>query len=101
MESWAGCIAGALEEDTYRSLLQVAGFVDIEIEVTRRYSLDDIASSGARASVASLSSKERNAVDGRFISAFVRARKLKKEERMVNPYGDINRTGVGSVSYAT
>jgi SAM-dependent methyltransferase len=101
IESWAGCIAGALEEDTYRSLLQVAGCVDFEIEVTRRYSLDDIASSGARASVASLSSKERNAVDGRFISAFVRARKLKKEERMVNPYGDINRTGVGSVSYAT
>ncbi len=55
--------------------LQQAGFVDVNIEVTRRYSLTEIASSGASASVASLSSEERNAVDGRFISAFVRARK--------------------------
>lgn len=75
MESWAGCVAGALEEETYRSLLQAAGFVDIEIEVTRRYSLDEIASSGARASVATLSPEERREVDGHFISAFVRARK--------------------------
>jgi arsenite methyltransferase len=80
MESWAGCVAGALEEETYRSLLQAAGLVEIEIEVTRRYSLDDIASSGARASVVSLSPEERNAVDGRFISAFVRARKPEKQE---------------------
>ena len=80
MESWAGCVAGALEEYTYRSLLQAAGFVEIEIEVTRRYSLDEIASSGARASVASLSPEERNAVDGRFVSAFVRARKKDQQE---------------------
>jgi arsenite methyltransferase len=80
MESWAGCVAGALEEDTYRSLLQAAGFVEIEIEVTRRYSLDEIASSGAKASVASLSPEERNTVDGRCISAFVRARKPEKQE---------------------
>lgn len=80
MESWAGCVAGALSEDTYRSLLHAAGFADIEIEVTRRYSLDEIASSGASASMASLSLEERNAVDGRFISAFVRARKSEKKE---------------------
>ncbi len=30
LESWAGCIAGALEEDTYRQLLQAAGFQNIE-----------------------------------------------------------------------
>jgi Methylase involved in ubiquinone/menaquinone biosynthesis len=75
MESWAGCVAGALEEETYRSLLRAAGFVDIDIEVTRRYSLDEIAASGARTSVASLTPEERREVDGRFISAFVRARK--------------------------
>ncbi|GHO48875.1 arsenite S-adenosylmethyltransferase [Ktedonospora formicarum] len=80
MESWAGCVAGALEEDTYRALLEKAGFVEIEIEVTRRYSLDDIVSSGASASVASLSPEERAGVDGRFISAFVRARKPEKQE---------------------
>src|SRR5450759_2426737 len=75
MESWAGCIAGALEEKTYRSLLDAAGFVDIDIEVTRRYSLAEIASSGASASVSLLSSEERQTVDGQFVSAFVRARK--------------------------
>jgi arsenite methyltransferase len=73
-------VAGALEEETYRSLLSAAGFVDIEIEVTRRYSLDDIASSGASASVATLTPEERHEVDGRFISAFVRARKPEKRE---------------------
>ena len=79
MESWAGCVAGALEEDTYRSLLQEAGFVESEIEVTRRYSLDEIAASGASASIAALSPEERHSVDGRFISAFVRARKPEKQ----------------------
>lgn len=75
MESWAGCVAGALEETTYRALLQAAGFTDIEIEVTRRYTLDEITASGASASLAALSPAERVTVDGRFVSAFVRARK--------------------------
>jgi arsenite methyltransferase len=75
MESWAGCLAGALEEDTYRSLLQAAGFVDIEIEVMRRYTLDDIAVGGASASLAGLSEEEQREVVGRFVSVFVRARK--------------------------
>jgi arsenite methyltransferase len=80
MESWAGCIAGALEEETYRSLLRDAGFVESEIEVTRRYSFDDIASSGVYASLATLSPEERHNVDGRFVSAFIRARKPEKQE---------------------
>jgi arsenite methyltransferase len=75
MESWAGCIAGALEESTYRQLLSSAGFTDIEVEVTRRYDLQDIAESGARASLTALSESERADVDGKFVSAFVRARK--------------------------
>jgi SAM-dependent methyltransferase len=75
LESWAGCMAGALEEDIYRQLLSAAGFTDIEIEVTRRYSLDDIGESGASASIAALSVDERDQVDGKFVSAFVRARK--------------------------
>src|SRR5438094_5339508 len=29
LEAWAGCIAGALEEDTYRRLLAEAGFIDV------------------------------------------------------------------------
>ncbi len=75
LEAWAGCIAGALEERIYRQLLAEAGFVDIEIEVTRRYSVQDIADSGASVSVAALSEAERADLDGKFVSAFIRARK--------------------------
>ena len=75
LESWAGCIAGALEEETYRELLREAGFTDIEIEVTRRYALDDIAGSGASSSIAGLTQDERHNVDGKFVSAYIRARK--------------------------
>jgi arsenite methyltransferase len=75
LEAWAGCIAGALEEETYRALLSQAGFSDIEVEVTRRYSLEDVANSGGGASLAALSEDERAAVDGKFVSAFIRARK--------------------------
>ena len=75
LEAWAGCIAGALEEETYRNLLLDAGFTGIEVEVTRHYSLSDIAESGARASLAALSESERAEIDGKFVSAFIRARK--------------------------
>ena len=75
LEAWAGCIAGALEEETYRQLLAEAGFTAIEVEVTRRYALDDIAQSGAQTSIASLSDEERAAVDGKFASAYIRASK--------------------------
>jgi arsenite methyltransferase len=78
MESWAGCIAGALEEDTYRSLLHTAGCTDIAIEVTRRYALEEIAQSGASASLAMIAAQEGREVDGRVISAFIRARKPEK-----------------------
>src|SRR6266568_8001833 len=67
LEAWAGCIAGALEEETYRQLLAEAGFTAIEVEVTRRYTLGDIAESGARASIAALSDTERADVDGKFV----------------------------------
>ena len=63
MESWAGCIAGALEEEVYRRLLQEAGFTAIDIEVTRRYSLQEVAQSGASAAIATLSRAERDELD--------------------------------------
>jgi SAM-dependent methyltransferase len=72
MESWAGCLAGALSDTTYRSLLQEAGFTDIDIEVIRRYSFDEADQSGVSAS---LSPEEHRQVDGQIVSAFVRARK--------------------------
>ncbi len=78
MEAWAGCIAGALEEETYKRILAEVGFADIEIEVTRRYDLQDVADSGASASIAALSQTERDALDGKFVSAIIRARKPAK-----------------------
>src|SRR5579884_2356543 len=75
LDAWAGCIAGALEEETYRRLLQEAGFVDISVEVTRRYSLQDIAESGGSASLSRLAESERADLEGKFVSAFIRARK--------------------------
>jgi arsenite methyltransferase len=75
LEAWAGCIAGALEEETYRQLLAEAGFTTIEIEVTRRYSIQDVAESGAGSSIAVLAEAERAEVDGKFVSAFIRAQK--------------------------
>lgn len=73
LEAWAGCIAGALEEETYRRLLHEAGFTEIEVEVTRRYAVSDIANSGASTSMAALSETERADMDGKFVSAFIRA----------------------------
>jgi len=76
LEAWAGCIAGALEEEVYRQLLAEAGFVHIGIEVTRRYSLQDVADSGGAFSITSLTERERAEIDGKFVSAFIRAQKL-------------------------
>ncbi len=72
MELWAGCIAGALSEDDYRAKLAAAGFTGIEVEVTRVYGGDD-----ARAFLAGQGFDDAvaEAVDGKFVSAFIRARK--------------------------
>jgi arsenite methyltransferase len=73
MELWVGCIAGALEEGRFRALLAEAGFEDIDIEPTRVYRVDDARAflEGSGVDVDAMA----GAVDGRFMSAFVRARK--------------------------
>ncbi|MGQ0809940.1 MAG: arsenite methyltransferase [Nitrospiraceae bacterium] len=73
LELWAGCVAGALEESEYRSKLQGAGFEHISIEATRVYSADDAKEFliGGGLDVKTLAPL----VDGKFISAFVRAHK--------------------------
>jgi arsenite methyltransferase len=74
---WVGCIAGALEENEYRSKLAIAGFERISIEPTRIYRVDDarefLSSSGVDVD------KIAPEVDGKFMSAFVRATKPAKE----------------------
>jgi ubiquinone/menaquinone biosynthesis C-methylase UbiE len=39
MEAWVGCLAGALEIDTYQQILAEAGFEGISVEITRRYTV--------------------------------------------------------------
>jgi SAM-dependent methyltransferase len=72
-ELWVGCIAGALEESEYASKLRAAGFEDVEVEPWRVYKIED-----ARAFLAEGGlDVDRLApdVEGRFASAFIRARK--------------------------
>jgi SAM-dependent methyltransferase len=73
MELWIGCVAGALEEQEYRAKLRAAGFEAVDVEPTRIYKTEDakafLASAGLdRAGLA-------ESIDGRFMSAFVRATK--------------------------
>ena len=70
---WVGCVAGALDVDDYEARLRGAGFTAIAIEPTRVYRAEDASEflqekgldAGAIAS----------AVDGRILSAFIRATK--------------------------
>ncbi len=73
IELWVGCVAGALTENGYRQKLQAARFESIEIEATRIYKVDDAREFLAAAGLDSNSIAAQ--VDGKFISAFVRARK--------------------------
>jgi 2-polyprenyl-3-methyl-5-hydroxy-6-metoxy-1,4-benzoquinol methylase len=70
---WVGCLAGALEEDEYRSKLVGAGFESISIEPTRIYRAEDAGAflAGKGLDVRAVSAH----VDGKFMSAFIRATK--------------------------
>jgi len=73
MELWVGCIAGALRDDEYSTKLQAAGFTAVELDPWRVYRIED-----ARAFLTDSGvDVDRMApeVDGRFASAFIRARK--------------------------
>ena len=71
MESWVGCVAGALSETEYRGKLAAAGFTHIDVEVTRVYDGGD-----AQAFLSAQGFDDAKIVaevDGKFISGFVRA----------------------------
>jgi SAM-dependent methyltransferase len=72
-ELWVGCVAGALEEQEFLTLLREAGFEDPSIEPTRIYTADDARAfaADARLDIAAIASE----IDGKFISGFVRATK--------------------------
>src|ERR1700724_3498575 len=77
--AWVGCIAGALEENDYRSKLAAAGFTQIEIEPTRMYCTQDAREflTGQGIDVDALAPQ----MDGKFMSAFVRAVKPKLQQQ--------------------
>jgi SAM-dependent methyltransferase len=72
VELWIGCVAGALGETEYRELLTSVGFTGIEIEPTRIYRAEDARGFLAEAGLDPAGISE---IDGKVMSAFVRARK--------------------------
>ena len=73
IELWVGCVAGALEESEYRQKLVNAGFEAVDIEPTRIYRAADAVALLTEAGIDAVAAARQ--VDGKFMSAFVRARK--------------------------
>jgi SAM-dependent methyltransferase len=75
---WVGCIAGALEDWRYVAKLAKAGFDDIDVEPTRIYNIEDARAflSGQGIDVDAMAP----AVEGKFMSAFIRAVKPASKE---------------------
>src|SRR5277367_3136677 len=76
---WVGCISGALEENDYRRKLVSAGFTEAEIEPTRIYRVEDAREflAGQGFDVDAIAPQ----VDGKFLSAFIRATKPASESK--------------------
>jgi len=79
VELWIGCIAGALRDTEYASKLVQAGFEQIDIEPTRIYAVEDARQflAGQGIDVDALAPQ----MEGKFMSAFVRASKPARVER--------------------
>jgi arsenite methyltransferase len=79
MESWAGCVAGALHERDYRAKLAAAGFAEPEVQVTRSYGLADLQDDDGEGSCCgapeAAPAGDRAGAAGALASAFVRATK--------------------------
>ncbi len=74
MESYVGCVAGALEVSDYLARLARAGFEEAGVEPTRRYLFSDLEGSACAAdAIAALPAEEKAALDGRIMGAFIRA----------------------------
>ncbi|MGD2153759.1 MAG: arsenite methyltransferase [Gemmatimonadales bacterium] len=72
IEAWSGCVAGALHEDEYRAKLAVAGFVDVEVEITRTYEAAELKELGRAFGV---EVADEWLAEVRYSSAFIRARR--------------------------
>ncbi len=83
MELWIGCVAGALEETSYREKLARAGFEKIEVEPTRIYRAADARQFLEQAGLSDQADLAR--IDGRFMSAFIRAAKPESRKACCAP----------------
>ena len=81
--AWVGCIAGALEENEYRAKLAAAGFEQIDIEPTRIYRAEDARGTLLNEGIDIEAIAPQ--VDGKFMSAFVRAVKPAAKESCCSP----------------
>src|SRR5712692_4830967 len=83
IELWIGCVAGALEEHEYHTKLAKAGFESIDVEATRVYRVEEarefLAGAGLDPDVVGPQ------IDGRFVSAFVRAVKPARKAACCGP----------------
>jgi arsenite methyltransferase len=73
VELWIGCLAGALEEREFEAKLKKAGFGDVSITPTRIYTIEDARDFLSAAGIDA--DDMAPLVDGKFMSAFVRATK--------------------------
>jgi SAM-dependent methyltransferase len=80
IELWVGCVAGALEESEYRHKLAKAGFGGIDVVPTRIYRAADAVALLTDAGIDATAAAPQ--VDGKFMSAFVRARKPGTQQHM-------------------
>ena len=80
---WVGCVAGALEENEYRSKLASAGFEQIDLEPTRIYRVEDAREilCGQNIDLDAIAPQ----VEGKFMSAFVRAVKPQRTQACCAP----------------
>jgi arsenite methyltransferase len=68
---WVGCLAGALDENDYRGKLASAGFEQVDVEPTRIYRVEDARTFLREQGIDADAIAPQ--VDGKFMSAFVRA----------------------------
>lgn len=81
--AWVGCIAGALDENDYRAKLTAAGFEKVEVEPTRIHRAEDarVFLAGQGIDVEKIAPQ----VDGKVLSAFIRAVKPKAQDACCGP----------------
>lgn len=80
---WVGCVAGALDEGEYRAKLKTAGFEQVDVEPTRIYRAEDAKEFLSEQGIDAATLAPQ--VDGKFMSAFVRAVKPNSAKACCGP----------------